>query len=186
MATQLTRQLAALQADTAVARAGGPASLKARASFLFTPREAAGLDSAAVFAIGANGFAELCALDAPAFAPFADDLFSEAWASLDRECASADVNAALNARVAAFGVAASPHFPLRAVHKCLEWLIRGFSAHVYNIDGVCRASWRPLGEGMKWEGRGGGASTCAAGRRGDDARCPQRPPSHPPTRGEWR
>lgn len=136
MSTQLARQLAALQADSAVARAGGASSLRARASFLFTPREAAGLDNAAVFAIGANGFAELRALDARAFAPFADDLFSEAWAGMDRECVSAEANASLNARVAAFAVAAGPHFPLRAVHKCLEWLIRGFSVHVYNIDGA--------------------------------------------------
>jgi len=132
MSTQLSRQLAQLQAEKTRGNA--------RASFLFSAREAADYDTATIHGIGQNGLAELVQLDAAAFVPFQSDLFGEAWAGLDRETSAQSVGDLVDARVAAFARALCPYLQMRAAHKCLEWLIRRFKVHVFNIDALLELS----------------------------------------------
>lgn len=128
MASNLAKQLQQLQTEQ---NRG-----KARASLLFHGREAADYDHATIFGIATNGFAELLQLAPAAFQPFADNIFSEAWIDLDRELKPADVNAEITALIGGFCRALCPYLPLRSAHKCLEWLIRRFKAHVYNVDAL--------------------------------------------------
>jgi trimeric autotransporter adhesin len=144
MASSLARQLAALQTETrrgggaalAVGAASGLGAGRGRASFLYSPREAEALDTQTVFGIGANGLAELRQLDEDAFAPYAETLFSEAWADLDRELKTADVGARIDGQISSFCRILSPFLPLRAAHKALEWLIRRYKANVYNVNAL--------------------------------------------------
>lgn len=127
MSTSLARQLQRLQSD--VNRGKG------RASFLFHAREAADYDTATIFGIGCNGLEELVTLD-NSFERFTNDLFSTGWMELDREHSTLDVNENINALVSDFCRTLSPYFALRAAHKTLEWLIRRFKVHVYNVDAL--------------------------------------------------
>ena len=131
MATSLARQLAALQTET---RRG-----RGRASLLFKPRDAEALDVNAVFDIGVNGLAELAVSDSR-FSAFELDVFSATWRTADRELQDATANAEINARLAALLRLLSPHLLERAAHKVLEYLIRRFKVHVYNIDAVLAAA----------------------------------------------
>ena len=58
-------------------------STKRRPSYLFTAEKAGDLDMDTVFAIGVNGFLELCQIDAR-FLPFEETLFSESFKTYDR------------------------------------------------------------------------------------------------------
>lgn len=131
MASQLARQLASLQTET---RRG-----RGRASLLFTPAEADALDTHAVFAIGANGLAELAAADAR-FAAFEGDVFSAAWRDTDREQQDRAANDAIDGRLGAFLRLLSPHLLGRPAHKTLEYLVRRFKVHVYNVDALLAAA----------------------------------------------
>lgn len=128
-ATQLARQLAALQTDTRAATKGG------RASVLFTSREAEGYDVASLQALGRSGLAELAEGDAR-YAAFEETLFSDAWRARDRETAEPAFSAEVNAEVARFLRLLCCAFLSKPAAKALEYLVRRFKVHVYNIDAL--------------------------------------------------
>ena len=132
MATALSRQLAQLQSESRLGKGG-------RASLLFTPREAEDYDIPTVFAIGVNGLEELTLKDGR-FAAFEEDLFSDSWRDTDRELAPPEFNASVTSRVSAFLALASPHLLTKAATKAMEWLVRRFKVHVYDVDAVMEAA----------------------------------------------
>lgn len=71
------------QLGTADLRGTSAASLKNKASFLFSARQAADQDLDTIYAIAYNGIMELVNLD-DRFAPFEKTLFSETMKSVDR------------------------------------------------------------------------------------------------------
>jgi hypothetical protein len=127
--TQLARQLAALQTDSRGATKGG------RASVLFTSREAEGYDVASLQALGRSGLAELAEGDAR-FAAYEDTLFSDAWRARDRETADPSFSGEVNAEVARFLRLLCGSFLSKPAAKALEYLVRRFKVHVYNIDAL--------------------------------------------------
>ena len=132
MATSLARQLAALQTDSRVGRRG-------KASLLFTAAEADGHDLATLHGIGAAGLAELAEGDAR-LARFAGTLFSDGWRTRDRETCDPALLPALNAELAACLRALSPHFLTASAAKALEYLLRRYKVHVYNLDALLAAT----------------------------------------------
>lgn len=106
---------------------------KKRASILFDVREAANKDRETIFDIGRSGLLELTSLN-PTFLQFEQTLFSRTARDLVRNIENAEANRDLNKTIRKFLHHLSPHFLLQPAHKCLEWLIRRFHIHEYNID----------------------------------------------------
>ncbi|KAJ3005360.1 hypothetical protein NUW54_g4371 [Trametes sanguinea] len=104
-------------------------------SYLFTPKEARQHDIESLHALGVNGFLQLKALQ-PAIAPFEQPLFSDAAKSLDRTLQPAEQNAKLDATIAAFLPLLGPFLMDSPTGKVLEWLVRRFRIHEFNVEAV--------------------------------------------------
>ncbi|KAI8973417.1 hypothetical protein BDF20DRAFT_837366 [Mycotypha africana] len=112
-------------------------SRKARPSFLFTAREAADQDLETIYSIAYNGIMELVILDEK-FAPFEKTLFSEQMKSVDRILQTKEENEKLDASINAFLSQLSPYFLLKPSGKVLEYLIRRFRIHDFNVESILR------------------------------------------------
>ncbi|KAI9313807.1 hypothetical protein BX666DRAFT_2055891 [Dichotomocladium elegans] len=110
-------------------------SRRFRPSLLFNAREAADIDLDTIYSIAYNGIMELVILD-ERFAAFEKTLFSESMKSVDRVLQTAEENAKLDASISAFLHQLSPYFLLKPASKALEWLIRRFRVHEFNVDPV--------------------------------------------------
>ncbi|CAE7884730.1 unnamed protein product, partial [Symbiodinium sp. KB8] len=126
-ASSLARQLGALQPEKRTRRG--------QASLLFDDREAEKYDVQTIFEIGLAGFSELCRADAQ-FRQWESSLFSTSAAEFDRDLQTAEVNATLDASLSSFFKALCPHYLQRGAHKAMEFLIRRFRVHVYNVDDI--------------------------------------------------
>ncbi|KAF9103403.1 HEAT repeat-containing protein 1 [Mortierella sp. AM989] len=120
---------------TADANRGSEKAAKHRASFLFDSKQAADYDIDTIFSIGANGIAELKQLD-PKFQSFEKTLFAESMKSVDRVLQTKEDNAKLDESITLFLRQLSPYFLLKPAGKALEWLIRRFRIHEFNIDAI--------------------------------------------------
>ncbi|KAF8975950.1 HEAT repeat-containing protein 1 [Entomortierella lignicola] len=120
---------------TADANRGSERAAKHRASFLFDSKQAADYDIDTIYSIGANGIAELKQLD-PKFQPFEKTLFAESMKSVDRVLQTKEDNAKLDESITLFLRQLSPYFLLKPAGKALEWLIRRFRIHEFNIDAI--------------------------------------------------
>ncbi|KAG0048658.1 HEAT repeat-containing protein 1 [Gryganskiella cystojenkinii] len=120
---------------TADANKGSEKAAKHRASFLFDSKQAADYDIDTIYSIGVNGCAELRLLD-DNFAPFEKTLFSESMKNVDRALQSKEDNAKLDESITQFLRLLSPYFLLKPSGKALEWLIRRFRIHEFNIDAI--------------------------------------------------
>lgn len=128
MTTDLKAQLQRLQTpQTSVL-----VESKSRASILYESSEAAQIDRKTIFDGAKQGLADLIKLN-PAFQQFQNTLFDESAINLERSVEKEDVNKALNKTINKFLLRLSPHFLIHPAHKCLEWLIRRYSIHKYNI-----------------------------------------------------
>ncbi|KAF9401164.1 HEAT repeat-containing protein 1 [Mortierella sp. AD011] len=134
--TSLAQQLKRI--GTADATRGSEKAARHRASFLFDSKQAADYDIDTIFSIGANGIAELKQLD-PKFQPFEKTLFAESMKSVDRVLQTKEDNAKLDESIALFLRQLSPYFLLKPAGKALEWLIRRFRIHEFNIDAILHA-----------------------------------------------
>lgn len=110
---------------------------KKRASLLFDPKEAAGIDRDTFFDIGISGLNELIKIN-PEFGVFENSLFSITSRQVERAVESKSINEKLNKNVRNFLLQLSPYFLLKPAHKALEWLIHRFSIHEYNKDDVMK------------------------------------------------
>lgn len=129
MTTDLKAQLQRLQTPQTSALVES----KSRASILYNPNEAAQIDRKTIFDGAKQGLADLVKLN-PAFQQFQNTLFDATAINLERSVERRDVNKALNVTIKKFLLRLSPHFLIHPAHKCLEWLIRRYAIHKYNID----------------------------------------------------
>ncbi|KAF9427830.1 HEAT repeat-containing protein 1, partial [Podila epigama] len=133
--TSLQQQLKRI--GTADATRGSEWAAKHRASFLFDSKQAADYDIDTIFSIGSNGITELKQLD-PKFASFEKTLFAESMKNVDRVLQSKEDNVKLDESVTLFLRQLSPYFLVKPAGKALEWLIRRFRIHEFNVDAVVR------------------------------------------------
>ncbi|KRY78282.1 HEAT repeat-containing protein 1 [Trichinella pseudospiralis] len=108
-------------------------------SLLFDSSDAAEIDREKVFAIGSDGFVQLKAID-KSFAEFEMHLFDESILDLERALLTKEANQKLDETIEAFLILLTPYLLLGAAQKCLEWLIRRFRIHEYNVPAVLRCA----------------------------------------------
>nr|CAD7441759.1 unnamed protein product [Timema bartmani] len=108
---------------------------KKRASLLFDPKEAAGIDRGTIYEIGLKGFEELKKFNSK-FDKFATTLFDLSSQSLERSVESEKANKKLNKHIRSFILLLSPYFLLKPAHQALEWLINRRS----NTSSVARVT----------------------------------------------
>ncbi|KAH9920883.1 armadillo-type protein [Epithele typhae] len=104
-------------------------------SYLFTSKEARQHDIESLHALGLNGFLQLKSLQ-PSVARFEDELFSEFAISLDRTLQPAEENAQLDASMNEFIPLLGPFLLDAPTGKVLEWLVRRFRIHEFNVPSV--------------------------------------------------
>ncbi|XP_068676688.1 HEAT repeat-containing protein 1-like isoform X1 [Montipora foliosa] len=132
--SSLARQLQQLQIPANLQSSAASKTPK-KASFLFDAKDAADIDNETVFSIGVNGLEELMVIE-PGFSSFENLLFDEASKSLERTLQTKEVNENLDKHIAKFLKYLSPYFLLKPAHKVLEWLIRRFQIHTFNVDSL--------------------------------------------------
>ena len=104
-----------------------------RASLLFQAHEAADIDTDTIFSLGKNGLYELQEIDND-FTKFEKTLFSENVKLLERTQQPKEFNERLDRKIKEFLVFLSPYFLIKPAQKTLEWLIRRFQVHIFNVD----------------------------------------------------
>ena len=115
----------------------------AKASLLYDVKDAADVDRETAHAIGARGFEELCRRDGR-FEQHAKTLFARSVAEgKHRELETAEELAATSARVEGYLRLLSGYFNERCASETLEYLIRRFKIHVYDVDAfiACGLPW---------------------------------------------
>jgi hypothetical protein len=124
----LERQLAAARAA-----AGGAEELARDVpSVLLERAEARKTDLVWALQMGENGFAELSREDAR-FLPYGATLFAPEMLRYDRERVGKEENARLDAALDGFLRLGAAHAVQRPMQKALEWLVRRFHVHRYNV-----------------------------------------------------
>ena len=106
---------------------------KKKTSFLFDAKEASDIDNETVFALALNGLDELKVLNSQ-FEQFETLLFGESTKYIERSLQSQEVNDNLDNNIKDYLRYLSPYILLKPAHKTLEWLIRRYHVHLYNID----------------------------------------------------
>ncbi|KAL9658333.1 hypothetical protein ABK040_015653 [Willaertia magna] len=133
MSTQLGKQLSFLQ--NVFQQTSAPQLKHGKESFLFTPEKAARLTYEDVHVIGVDGLTELIRLD-PRFKPYLDTLFHPSSIERNRELETKHENTILDNQIEGFFLLLSPYFLLNSAHKSIEYLIRRYKVHVYNVDSI--------------------------------------------------
>ncbi|DBA01122.1 TPA: hypothetical protein N0F65_001750 [Lagenidium giganteum] len=124
-------------------REQGAGSKQKANSFLYDPREAARLDDEMIYNLACNGLLELKKLDAR-FEEFdvdghsdqKDMLFSRHRIHFHRAQVTKQEDEELNRALQRLLDALSGYFLLSASHKVLEFLVRRYEIHRYNVDAV--------------------------------------------------
>ncbi|PGH07574.1 hypothetical protein AJ79_06244 [Helicocarpus griseus UAMH5409] len=101
-------------------------------SLLFDPRDAGSQSFDTIYQICHEGFEELCALDSR-FARFRRTIFSEQSKTEDRLEMNADQNKELDSVLEDFLALVGSRLLLHAAVKAVEWLVRRFRVHEYNV-----------------------------------------------------
>lgn len=138
MATALQQQLAQIARSSTNQLDLKAQKVQHSKSLLFEARDAANQTFDTVYQICAEGFQELCMLDAR-FAPFAQNLFSEQSKGEDRGQMTAQENQELDKVIDSFLGLVGGRLLLRPAIKALEWLVRRFRVHEYNTDSLILA-----------------------------------------------
>ena len=149
--TAMRAALDALRASTATAQPERSVGKNAKASLLYDAKSAADIDRETLHAIGASGFEELCRRDGR-FEAHARGLFGRAVAEgKHRELEDAKESAATSARIGGYLKLLSGYFTEKAASKTLEYLIRRFKIHVYDVDAfiACAMPWHSTPEFVK-------------------------------------
>ncbi|KAL6765336.1 hypothetical protein V8C86DRAFT_793163 [Haematococcus lacustris] len=137
MASTLAQQLA--QVQLLQGQAPGYKKPKGKPSLLFDYQKAADVDGAAIYEIGCQGFSDLCRLN-PQFSALREALFSRAAASVLRDSLDPAAATQLNEAVEEFCLLLTQHFLSPGAFRALEYLIRQFRVHEYNVDSLMRAA----------------------------------------------
>lgn len=102
-------------------------------------RESSSLDLDDIYELGINGLMELIQQD-ERFNAFEASLFSPQARRTDREGQTVEENKKINAAIAELLLLLSPHFMEKAAHKVIEWLLRRFQIHRFNMFDVVACS----------------------------------------------
>ncbi|KAG0589672.1 hypothetical protein KC19_1G038600 [Ceratodon purpureus] len=127
----------ALQLEALAVKAGPPTTVntKTRPSLLFSPTHAADIDLRTIFDLCESGLEELAGTD-KRFEAYRKTLFSVETLKLDRELQSRELNEKLNGSISTFLRILSHYILLKPAHQILEYLIRRYKIHVYNVDDI--------------------------------------------------
>lgn len=128
----------ALQLQAIASKSSNELDLKARRnahaeSLIFEKETAAKQDFETIYNICIEGFNELCQLDSR-FHDFDRNLFAEQAKAQDREELTASQNEALDVVLKRCLMLLGSKILLKPALKALEWLVRRFRVHVYNIN----------------------------------------------------
>ncbi|KAK9292213.1 hypothetical protein L1049_020175 [Liquidambar formosana] len=104
-----------------------------RPSVLYDPKEAADIDINTVHSIALSGLEVLVGID-ERFRSYKNDLFSHKSRELDRELMGIEENNRINTSISLYLRLLSGHLELPSALKTLEYLIRRYKIHVYNIE----------------------------------------------------
>lgn len=131
-ASSIATQLRALQSLVKTDR-DVPKRPITRPSVLYDPREAADLDIDTILSIALSGLEVLVNID-ERFRNHKHDLFSHKSRELDRELMSIEENNRINASISSYLRLLSGHLQSPSAFKTLEYLIRRYKIHVYNVE----------------------------------------------------
>ncbi|XP_062226340.1 uncharacterized protein At3g06530 isoform X2 [Phragmites australis] len=104
-----------------------------RPSVLFDAKEAADIDLRAILPIALSGLEHLASVD-ERFARYINTLFSETSLEVNREQLTLKENDKLNKSISTYLRFLAGYLQLPAALKTLEYLIRRYLVHVYNLD----------------------------------------------------
>ncbi|KFK38114.1 hypothetical protein AALP_AA3G071300 [Arabis alpina] len=106
-----------------------------RPSILFSPKEAADFDIESIYELGLKGLEVLGNKD-ERFRNYINDLFSHKSRETNRESLGIEENARINATISSYLRLLSGYFQFHASLETLEYLIRRYKIHVYNVEDV--------------------------------------------------
>lgn len=138
LAAALKKQAASRPAQF---NAASPDATKFRPSYLFDSRTAADYDAETIRSLGLDGLRELIRgvpsnVKLPQFEDFEQTLFGEAMKDYDRTLHTKEENAKLDSSIALFLRHLSPFFLSKSAAKTIEWLVRRFRVHEFNVDEI--------------------------------------------------
>ncbi|XP_073001076.1 uncharacterized protein At3g06530 isoform X2 [Typha latifolia] len=132
MATSLASQLQAIK--SIIKGTQDPIRApRTRPSVIFDPKEAADVDLRTILPIALSGLEVLIEND-ERFNGYKGSLFSDTSLDLDREKMVPEENEKLNKSIHSFLRLLSGHLQLPAALKTMEYLIRRYQIHVFNMD----------------------------------------------------
>ena len=136
MATSLSQQLGRLRPQETVERTR--TGVVKYASLLFTRQKAQDIDLGSLHYLAANGLASLKRLNSD-FERFEDTLFVRELSPVRRGQMNEPELAKLDDQIEAFLILSAPYFLLKPTAKCLEYLIRRYSIHIFNVPALVGA-----------------------------------------------
>ncbi|CAK7335892.1 unnamed protein product [Dovyalis caffra] len=138
MATSIASQLQALRSviQTDLEPKKRPIT---RPSILFDPKTAADLDIDTILDIALSGLEVLVSAD-ERFKNYKNDLFSHKSKELDRELMNGEENKHINSTIGSYLRLLSGHLQLIASLRTLEYLIRRYKIHMYNVEDLILCS----------------------------------------------
>lgn len=104
-----------------------------RPSILFDAKAAADIDLDAIFDIAISGLEVLISME-ERFRKYRNDLFSHQSRELDRELVGVEENTRINASISSYLQLLSGYIDSYSALKTLEYLIRRYKIHVYNVE----------------------------------------------------
>ncbi|XP_074294741.1 uncharacterized protein At3g06530-like [Silene latifolia] len=132
MATSIQAQLKALKSyvksDTEI-----PSKPSTKPSILYDPKEAADIDIDQIFDLACAGLEVLSNID-ERFRNYKNDLFNPKSREVNRELMSDEENKGINATISSYLRLLGGHLQSSSAYKTLEFLIRRYKIHVYNIE----------------------------------------------------
>ncbi|KAH9622396.1 hypothetical protein KSS87_007579 [Heliosperma pusillum] len=132
MATSIQSQLKALKSYVKF-DAEIPSKPLTKPSILYDPKQAADIDIAQIFDLAYTGLEVLVNLD-ERFRNYKNDLFNLKSREVNRELMSDEENNGINATISSYLRLLSGHLQSPSAYKTLEFLIRRYKIHVYNIE----------------------------------------------------
>ncbi|CAC9497170.1 conserved hypothetical protein [Leishmania infantum JPCM5] len=132
MTSQLASQLQRLQQ-----RPDGSQHRLAK-SFLFSTQDAQSFSREQIHQLALNGLQALTAMD-NRFHPFIQDLFDVKRVRQERSMLTTTEDSTLRVRLEHFLTLLSPHLFLTAAQQVLEFLVRVYEVHIYDVASVLRA-----------------------------------------------
>eukprot|EP00761_Pharyngomonas_kirbyi_P009529 gb/GECH01009545.1/.p1 GENE.gb/GECH01009545.1/~~gb/GECH01009545.1/.p1 ORF type:complete len:835 (+),score=173.40 gb/GECH01009545.1/:1-2505(+) len=136
MATSLQKQLNVIRQSRGIESTSKRLGTdSAKASFFFNTSDAALLTADDLYGLAIEGLDELSEFDGR-FVDFKNNLFSIGTKDLHRELLTQEENDKLTIPIDNFFRLLSPYFLLQPAHKCIEYMVRRYKVHEFNVDAV--------------------------------------------------